>query len=98
MSHAVDGNYEFSGPLDLSNNDLSDLSALYIQEAISRPGSKNFTKINFGGNPKLSSKAGVFIGQGLIDNKDHPVQKINFKKCDLGETGVHRIIEASNNN
>lgn len=51
-----------------------------------------------GGNAKLSSKAGVFIGQGLIDNVDHPVAKINFKNCDLGETGVHRIIEASNVN
>ena len=34
LSKAVEGNHEFSGPLDLSNNDLSDLAALYIQEAI----------------------------------------------------------------
>ena len=40
----------------------------------------------------------MFIGQGLIDNIDHPVSKISFKNCDLGETGVHRIIEASNCN
>jgi len=40
----------------------------------------------------------VFIGQGLIDNVDHPVSKISFKECDLGETGVVRILEASNNN
>jgi hypothetical protein len=40
----------------------------------------------------------VFIGQGLIDNVDHPVTKISFKNCDLGEAGVHRIIEASNCN
>ena len=34
LSKAVEGNHEFSGPLDLSDNDLSDLAALYIQEAI----------------------------------------------------------------
>ena len=40
----------------------------------------------------------MFIGQSLIDNVDHPVTKISFKNCDLGEAGVHRIIEASNCN
>jgi len=77
---------------------LSDLAALYIQEAIQKEGSKHFNKINFGGNPRLSSKSGVFIGQSLIDNVDHPVSKISFKNCDLGEPGVVRIIEASNCN
>mgnify|MGYP006087863169 CR=1 FL=1 len=98
LAKAVEGNTEYSGPLDLSDNDLSDMAALYIQEAISKEGSKHFTKINLGGNPRLSSKAGVFIGQSLIDNVDHPVTKISFKNCDLGETGVVRIIEASNCN
>jgi hypothetical protein len=98
LATAIKGNFEFAGPLDLSGNDLSDLAALYLQDAISYEGSKYFTKINLGGNLRLSSKAGVSIGQALIDNKDHPVSKVNFKNCDLGENGVHRIIEASNNN
>ena len=58
----MDGNHEFSGMLDLSNNDLSDLTALYLKEALSRPGSKNFTKINLSGNPKLTEKSGICVG------------------------------------
>lgn len=74
------------------------MSALYIKEAILIEGSKHFTKINFGGNPRLSYKSGQFIGMALKENPDHPVSKINFKNCDLEELGASRIIEASNCN
>ena len=62
LAAALEGNHEFSGLVDLSNNDLSDLSALYLKEALERPGAKNFTKINFACNPRLSEKAGICVG------------------------------------
>jgi len=34
----------------------------------------------------------------LIDNPDHPIKKLSFKKVKLGEDGLHRIIEAANMN
>lgn len=71
---------------------------MYLQQALSRPGSKNITKLNLSKNPRFSEKAGVFIGNALVENLDHPVEKLNFKNCDLGENGVVRIMEACNKN
>jgi len=34
----------------------------------------------------------------LIDNADHPVLKLNFKGCDLGISGIRRLLEATNVN
>ena len=51
-----------------------------------------------GKNKKFSDKAGIYIGDALIANSSHPVQKLNFKKCNLGENGVIRIAEACNKN
>ena len=116
MADALQANNEFSGPIDLSDNDLTNLvsykfifflksnfcfflqSCLYLQEAIAREGAKNITKLNLGKNKKFSDKAGIYIGDALIANSSHPVQKLNFKKCNLGENGVIRIAEACNKN
>lgn len=73
-------------------------SALYLNEALARPGAKNITKLSFAKNKKLQGKCGVFIGDALIRNPDHPVEKISFKKVNLGENGLLRIIEAANVN
>ena len=49
-------------------------------------------------NKRLSEKAGIFLGEALISNPDHPVQKLSFKKVCLQEDGLLRILEASNAN
>jgi hypothetical protein len=49
-------------------------------------------------NKLLNTKTGVYIGEGLIDNPNHPVKKLNFKGCDLKEDGLIRIVEACNKN
>lgn len=71
---------------------------MYLKNALRRPGSKNITKINLSKNKDLSEKAGIFLGDALIENPDHPVKKINFKDVCLGENGLMRIIEAANQN
>lgn len=63
-----------------------------------RPGSVNITKLNMSKNYNLKSKAGIFIGDALIANRDHPVNKISFKNVYLGEDGLLRILEACNVN
>jgi len=46
LSEALQKNEIFQGPLDLSKNGLSDLSALYLKDALARPGAVNITKLN----------------------------------------------------
>lgn len=43
-------------------------------------------------------KAGIFIGDALIKNPDHPVEKICFKDVYLGDDGLLRMLEACNSN
>lgn len=49
-------------------------------------------------NTRLALKAGVFIGDALITNKEHPIEKLSFKNVALGEDGLMRVIEALNKN
>ena len=66
---------------------------------MAQEGATNITKLNLSKNKKgLGKKAGVFIGDALIQNPDHPVEKINFKDVYLGEDGLIRILEACNAN
>lgn len=58
----------------------------------------NITKLNLSKNYNLNTKAGIFIGDALISNKDHPVEKISFKNVQLGDDGLLRILEACNAN
>ena len=46
----------------------------------------------------MSEKTGILIGQALIENPEQPVAKISFKKVCIGETGLLRILEATNCN
>ena len=46
----------------------------------------------------LKLKAGIFIGDALRDNKDHPIEKVTFKDVYLGEDGLMRLLEAINVN
>lgn len=49
-------------------------------------------------NKRLSEKTGIFLGEALITNPEHPVEKLSFKKVCLQEDGLLRILEASNAN
>ena len=49
-------------------------------------------------NAGLKFKAGVFIGDALVDNPDQPVRKLSFKNCHMQEDGLIRILEACNKN
>ena len=49
-------------------------------------------------NSGLNTKTGIYIGEALITNPQHPVEKLNFKKCTLQEDGLIRILEACNAN
>lgn len=73
----------FKGPLDLSNNALTDLSALYLKESLGEAGKENITKINLSGNVGLGPKGGIFIGDALVSNPCQPVKKLSFKNCNL---------------
>lgn len=84
--------------MDLSDNTLSNLSALYLKEAIARPGAKNLTRLSLANNKNLSAQAGIFIGDALKENVDHPIEKLSFKGVDLGDEGLVRILEACNEN
>lgn len=66
LSEALKKNKCFRGPLDLSKNDLTDLSALYLKESIGEPGKTNITKLNLSNNPGLKFKSGIFIGDALV--------------------------------
>lgn len=46
----------------------------------------------------MSVKAGIFIGDALVQNPDQPVKKLSFKNCYLKEDGLIRILEACNRN
>ena len=74
------------------------MSALYLKEAIARPGAKNLTRLSLANNKNLSAQAGIFIGDALKENVDHPIEKLSFKGVDLGDEGLVRILEACNEN
>jgi hypothetical protein len=69
-----------------------------LNAALGREGAVNITKLNLSKNEKLSQKTGIFLGDALIRNPDHPIEKISFKKVCLGEDGLLRILEAANVN
>ena len=46
----------------------------------------------------MKSKAGVFIGEALLSRPDYPIEKIKFKYVNLEESGLYRLLEATNAN
>jgi hypothetical protein len=88
------------GPLILSkNSELTDLSALYIAEVLSKVGTyhSHITKLKLS-HTKMMDKAGLFIGEALLNNPSYPLHKLEFKGVNLEESGLHRILEAINAN
>ena len=96
MAESLLLNDKFSGPLNLEENALTDISALAISKVLRKRDTTNITRLNLSKNKRLSHKAGEYIGQALIDNPSCKIERINFEDVHLGETGLLRIIEASN--
>jgi hypothetical protein len=97
LSNALLKNETFSGPLELQNNNLSDLAALHISK-IFEPGTGfNVTQMNLKNN-NFTSKAGEYIGEALSKNPAYPLGKLVFGGVCLEDTGLVRVIEAANAN
>lgn len=91
---------KFKGPLNLKDNSqLTDLSALYIAEVLQRTETSKayISQLNIS-NTKMQEKAGLFIGEALLANPRYPIDRIKFKNVKLEESGLYRIIEATNAN
>jgi hypothetical protein len=91
---------KFVGPLNLkANSQLSDLSALYISEALARRDFEktHITELNLS-ETKMQEKSGIFIGDALIGNPLYPIERIKFKGLNLEDSGLYRIVEAINAN
>lgn len=80
------------------NEGLTDLSALYVAEIFKiKNGGAKITHLNIS-NTKMQAKAGLFIGEALMENPDYAIAKIIFKNIRLEENGLYRMIEAVNAN
>ena len=49
-------------------------------------------------NTIMQCKAGMFLGDALIDNPEYKIEKIWFRNVRLEENGVYRMLEAANAN
>jgi hypothetical protein len=90
-------NDKFEGPLELEDNNLTDLAVLAISEVLRKPKHSNITKLDLSENPAFTHKAGEYIGQALLDNEGNSkLEKLEFKGVSLGDRGLLRIIDAAN--
>jgi hypothetical protein len=62
-----------------------------------KEGVNNLSEINLSGN-KMGSKAGVFIGDPLLNNPDYRIFRIIFENISLGIEGLQRMMDAANEN
>ena len=97
LSDALHKNQIFSGPLELQNNNLSDLAALHLSKVFEPGTGFNITFLNLKNN-NFTSKAGEYIGEALSNNPEYPLGKLVFGGVCLEETGLVRVIEAVNAN
>ena len=97
LCQALLQNDTFKGEVVLNANGLSDLAALQLASVLEKRSEHNITKLNLDGN-NLTSKAGEYIGQALVDNPDYPIKKISFTGICLESIGLTRMIEAANGN
>ncbi|TNV84357.1 hypothetical protein FGO68_gene9394 [Halteria grandinella] len=91
---------KFRGPLNLKcNTQLTDLSALYISEIFAQRdfSRSHITELNLS-ETKMQEKAGLFIGEALLQNPLYPLQRLKFKGVNLEESGLYRVLEAVNAN
>ena len=64
---------------------------------LSKQSGKNITELNLSNN-SMQAKAAVCIGDALIKNPEYPIQQILLRNINIGEDGVHRLMEAANLN
>ena len=71
---------------------------MYLQHALSKEGYCNVSSLYLGKNPGLKLKAGIFIGDALLSNPEHCMEKLSFKNVKIGADGLKRVCEALNKN
>lgn len=79
------------------NVELTDLSVLYLSEAIRHSRESSITMMNFS-STNMQSRAGEFLGEALLSNPGYKIEKIKFKDVNLENNGLHRLLEAANAN
>lgn len=97
LARALVQNNAFQGELLLSNNDLTDLTALHLASLFEKQNGQNITKLILDGN-NFTTKAGEYIGEVLANNSDYPIHRLSFGGISLETIGLTRIAEACNNN
>ena len=97
LARALVQNNAFQGELLLSNNDLTDLTALHLASLFEKQNGHNITKLILDGN-NFTTKAGEYIGEVLANNSDYPIHRLSFSGISLESIGLTRIVEACNNN
>ena len=97
LARALVQNNAFQGELLLSNNDLTDLTALHLASLFEKQNGQNITKLILDGN-NFTTKAGEYIGEVLANNSDYPIHRLSFGGISLESIGLTRIAEACNNN
>ena len=76
---------------------LTDISGLHIGRILSR--GKNITKLCLAqetASCKYTHKTGEYVGEAILKNPECGLVKLDFKGIYLGETGLQRVIEATN--
>lgn len=96
LADAIEYNKVFFGELDLKKQVLTDISAMHIGRIL-RSG-QHLSKLDISQRHtcKFTHKAGEYIGQGILDNPECGLTKVEFEGIYLGESGLQRIIEACN--
>jgi len=97
LARALQQNNTFQGELLLSENNLSDLTALHLASLFEKQNGQNITKLTLDGN-NFTTKAGEYIGEVLSGNPGYPIRKLSFSGICLESIGLTRVIEACNVN
>lgn len=46
----------------------------------------------------MENKAGIYIGDALLQNPEYPITQLVFKNINLGTDGLYRLMEGVNSN
>jgi len=93
LSKALENNSNFFGPLVLSWNNLSDLSALYLSQSVKKFSGLRGLDLS---HNNLSTRSGEFLGEAF--KGDYNIHYFNFKGNNLESLGTRRILECVNSN
>lgn len=93
LSEALVQNNKYFGSLVLRKNNLSDLSALYIADAMKKFDGVRGLDLS---KNNLSSRAGEYIGDAITP--EYKISFLSFRGNCLETFGLRRILEAVNGN